>query len=380
MVSWLRPQRSLITFDLGAAGIRACQVQRSRRAGNRGRAGGLTLRDSLHVERRSATENDKATPPIVDAAQLDRLIGQGAFCGRDVALILSPPEVQFLPLHLPPQALAQPRQRIEQALCWEVAQASRKSGDELEVRFWHLPAGRGQQANVMAVAMAADAAARWGEEFARCRLALRRIDVSPCALVHLACRAWTPTEQDLWGVLDLGRRHSILTVVVGAVPTYVRELSISPHDWTQRLSEAFEVSHAVAEELKRQHGVRPTERGLGQSSRARNPLAAGDIQDAVSSVLRESLETLAHETTRCFSYVFQSYPDVNLRRLFLAGGGASIPGLADGLGANLGIDVTVLATAGQPDDDTWERPLPDVPFEPQVAASLGGAMLGLEVP
>ena len=325
-----------------------------------------------------SAETGEPAPPTVDPALLSRLIGQGRFVGRDVVLVLSPPEVQFYPLHLPDQAMAQPPQRIEQALKWEVAQESRSAAEDLEVRFWKLPRGRGQQANVMAVVMPAKTALQWCELLQRQHLTIRRIDVSPCALVRLARRMWTPADNDLWGVLDLGLRHSTLTVVVGEVPTYIRSISASAHQWTRQLAAAFEVGYPVAEQIKRAHTLQPTERGLRTAGSGRNLQQASDMSSAFSSVLREPLHALAQDVGRCFSYVMQSYPDHSAKRLLLAGGGADLGGLPALLEAELGLAVTPLANGGGDNAPPWEHILRDVRLGPRAAAAFGSAILDME--
>ena len=391
MVSWIHARRSAITFDLGGAGLRAFQFRGSPRA-----RGTPRLCDALQVERSIATPDESEEgedvglpPPVLDPTQVDRLLGQGRFIGRDVALVVSPPEVQFFPLQLPEAALSQDPARIEQALTWEVAQESRRAASELEVRHWRLPRGRGQQANVMAVAMPSALALSWCDALQRSRLALRRIDVSPCALVRLAQQLWHPETNDLWGVLDLGLRHTTLTVVVGTVPAYIRSLAASAHQWTRRLAKAFEVSYPVAEQLKREQRVH-AERRAGASDHAgegpstdlvasSHTLAqTGDLASALSSVLRESLQALARDVGRCFSYMMQSFPEHTVKRLLLAGGGAQLQGLPDVLESALGISVTPLTRGSANEPASWDSASPEVRLEPRTAAALGGALLDLE--
>ena len=373
---------SVIAVDVGAAGIRACQLRR--------RNGRLQLWERLGHERTELAEEVEANLPQLDCAWLGRFIGRGNFRGRDMALVLSPPEVQFYPMRLPPALLAQPRERIEQALKCEVAQESRQNV-ELEVRFWPLPAGRGQQPNVMAAATPAEAAAHWCDLAEGCGFYLRRIDVSPCALVALACRTAPPAAGEIWGVLDLGLRHSVLTVVIGSVPAYVRVLSVSAHDWTCELAQAFEIDYAAAEQVKREYGVGASASGVpwpagplaGEMRGAARPAAgtllnAADLPTAVSTALRRSLRTLAHEVGRCFSYVLQSYPDLVLSRLFLAGGGAASAGLAAALEAALDMPVRVIiADPGRGGADAHENENP-AEAAPAFAAAIGAALLDLE--
>ncbi len=368
-------RRSAITFDLGAAGLRAHQFEQRRTGG-----GQIALCDTLQFERTIDQAPDQtgqpAPEPTVDPARLSRLIGQGRFIGREVALVLSPPEVQFFPLRLPPQALAQPPERVDQALRWEVAQESRDSADNLEVRHWQLPANPRREANVMAVVISTEAALRWVDQFQQHGLILRRIDVSPCALVRIARQAWTPAQDDLWGVLDLGLRHTTLTVVLGTLPIYIRSLSVGAADWTAKLAQAFEVSYPAAEQIKRTYRLQPVERGHQPTTAGRSLLQAGDLEGAFSGVLRESLRTLGLEVGRCFSYVMHGFPDYTVKRLFLAGGGARLGGLPGVLESELGIPVFTLATGNG--NLSWEYPLPNVNVDPLTAASLGAALLDLE--
>ena len=234
MFSCFHSRNSAITFDVGTAGIRAYQAA--------SRAGKLSSRDSMLVElpaMRPEGDDARLTP---DYSRLARMVGQGSFQGSDIALVLSPPDVSFYTLRMPKKALDQPEQRIRQALAWEVAREVRAEAHELEVRYWRLPPGHHQGMNVMAVALPTKQAHEWYELFKQEGLYLRRVDVAPCALVHLASRMWMPDANDLWGVLDLGYRRSTLTVVLGNVPVYIRSLTISSDVWTSRLVDGFEVS------------------------------------------------------------------------------------------------------------------------------------------
>jgi hypothetical protein len=404
-------RNSAITFDVGAAGIRAYQVT--------ARGSYLTRRDSLRLEllpahgqtatssppahgTRSGSGQDDASRmlalpagppeqavPPPDYARLTRLVGQGNFTGNEIGLVLSAPEVRFCALRLPKNALAQPAQRIRQALAWEVAREMRTDPSALEVRYWPLPPGHHQGLNVMAVALPIEQALAWHERLARERLHLRRIEVSPCALVHLATRMWTPAPNELWGVLDLGFRRTTLTVVLGRVPAYIRSLSVSSDLWTRRVAAGFEVAHAGAERIKRMHGIQPGERGIRPAQRDQTLLGARDTPSVIFGLVREPLDNLTSQINRCFSYVLQNFSDVSASRLLLAGGGANLRGLAEYLELQLDVAVALLATEVETADGTpgsaravelppWERPLPNGTIRPETAAAAGGALLDLE--
>ena len=327
------------------------------------------------------------------AARLARLVGQGSFCGREIALILPPADVQFHAFRLPERVLSEGDQRIQAALKWEVSRETRTEPADLEVRHWLLPPGHHQGLNVMAAAVATRQAVQYFELFARHHLYLRRLDVSPCAIVRAACQVWTPAENELWGILDIGFHQASLTIVVGHTPTYIRSLSATTDQWTRQLATALDVPGAVAERLKRQHGIRPVE-PASQPSRARkeaiHPLEQLDAEALPAvffGLLRQSFDTLVQDVNRCFSYVLQNFTDSNVSRLFLAGGGAHLPGFASFLDTQLGLSVFPLTTSvdqqnpeaiAQPQSSGPPSNLPAIDFGPTVATAVGGAILDLE--
>jgi type IV pilus assembly protein PilM len=381
MFSRFHSRTSAITFDVGAAGIRAHQAA--------ARGAQLARRDSLRLELPPAQLDDDQGIPPPDYSRLARLVGQGNFTGSEVGLVLSAPEVRFCALRLPKNALTQSEHRVRQALAWEVAREMRADAGTLEVRYWHLPPGHHQGLNVMAVALPIEQALTWHELLARDRLRLRRIDVSPCGLVHLASRIWTPADNELWGVLDLGFRRTTLTVVLGRVPAYIRSLPVSSNMWTRRVAEGFEVTHAAAERIKRTHGIQPGERGVRPPKPDQTGPGARDTPGVVFGLLRELLDDLTRQINRCFAYVLQNFSDVAASRLLLAGGGANLRGLAEYLELQLDVSVMPLASSGAPAGDApgsepatdypqWERPLPDTGVRPESAAAVGAALLDLE--
>jgi len=370
MFSRFRPRISPIMFDVGAAGIRAFQAV--------ARGPHLSARDSLRLDLLPSQHETDGEPAPPDYSRLARLVGQGSFAGHDVGLVLSPPEVRFCALRLPKKALDQPQQRVREALAWEVAREMRADAHDLEVRYWQLPPRHQQGVNVMAVALPIKQALAWHQSLTQHRLRLRRIDVSPCALVHVACRMWTPADNELWGVLDLGLRRATLTVVLGRVPAYIRSLPAAAGQWTRRLAEAFEVSPREAEEIKRAHGIRPGDRGIREPHPGQPLLNADDIPSVVFGLLREPLSDLIREINLCFSYVMQNFPDVSVSRLLLAGGGANLRGLPEAIEQQLGIAVAPLTAVPGAAPAPWERPLPGTTLQPQAAAAVGGAILDVE--
>lgn len=379
-------KHSAITFDVGRSCVRACQLR-----AQRGRA---DLRDKLRFELPTglptaagpAESSRGKTQPTgaatVDCERIARLVGQGSFVGGDVALVLSPPDVRFHAAKLAESVLRQPEERVRAAVAFEAAREARCEPGELEVRWWRLPAGNQQGLNVMTMGLPTRRTLEWFAALQAHKLALRRIDAAPCALMRAACESWTPGERDMWAVLDLGFRQSVLTVVIGRTVAYVRALTISADSWTRCLAQAFESEYGEAEALKRRHGISAPE--------AANTLPGGaddqNMPRAVFDLLREQLDALVREVDLCCSYVVQSYTDVEMRRLVLTGGGAALRGLNEFIALHLGVPVQRLGCEVEEESTHIGRgglhlaspALLGVECGADFAAALGSAMLDLE--
>jgi hypothetical protein len=379
-------KHSAITFDVGRSCVRACQLR-----AQRGRA---ELRDKLRFELPTSPPAAPGSPdpprgkaPPAGAASVDceriaRLVGQGSFVGGDVGLVLSPPDVRFHAAKLAESVLRQPEERVRAAVAFEAAREARCEPGELEVRWWRLPPGNQQGLNVMTMGLTTKRTLEWFAAFQTHKLALRRIDAAPCALMRAACESWTPGERDMWAVLDLGFRQSILTVVIGRTVAYVRALTTAADSWTRCLAQAFESEYGEAEALKRRHGI-----SLPDSA---DPLAREtdeqNMPRAIFELLREQLDALVREVDLCCSYVVQSYSDVEMRRLILTGGGAELRGLSEFIALHLGVPIQRLG--GEVDDGLSHvgrggvhlvsPALLGVECGADFAAALGSAMLDLE--
>jgi Tfp pilus assembly PilM family ATPase len=364
----ITPRYSAIVFDLGATGWRACQLRRR----------GATvetfenLRLDLPPESIPRGEAPDPSASVEDpaarlAARAARLMEQARFRGRDVGLVLSPRDVQFHALAVPPGLLSQSPQRVQEALRFELSHIARSDPAKLEIRYWSLPDAAAARHNVMAVTMDRSLAQAWVRRMEEQGLHLRRLDVAPLAQARLGSHLFPSSESDLWGVLDAGYHQATLTILVGSTPTYIRSMPTSLCTWTARLAQALDIAPTLAEQLHYHHGisagaVAPVEPIQGQLE------DQADLGPLFFSLLREQLTQLADEIVRCLSYVLQAHPETNATRVLLAGSGGALPGLAEFLELHVGLPVAVLRA---PD-------APRLPGGPDLSAALGGALLDLE--
>lgn len=315
------PRRSAVVFDVGAAGVRAVQASSV--------GGQHRLRDALCLRRPLVGEDGKTPTPAEVAGLAARMIGQGRFIGREVGLVLAPPDVHFHALRVADSLLNQPSAAVCEALAWEVAKELRAEATELEVRYWPLPPNHRQGLNVMSVSMARAQARGWVQHFADAGLGLRRIDVAPCTLLEFAQNAGQAPSQGLWVIIDLGLAKTHITVLIDQTPVYIRSIETRGDAWTREIAQSFDLEYAEAEALKRRHGL------LSASG-------DDDLRNALRRALNEPIEALIHETTLCCRYIGQSYVGRPVERVLLAGGGAHLPGLAERIQTVLDVPVAAL--------------------------------------
>lgn len=354
-----RTQRSPIVFDPGAAALRACQVER------RGR--GFGVREWFSQPRDASSA--PGTPNLVEPRRLARLARCGAFQGREVGLVLAPPQIGFHPLKAPAALLGLPAEEAQQALAWEIARDTRTDATALEVRYWALPAGHTEGLNVMAVSIAADDVRAWSVQFAAEGYALRRVEAAPCAQARAALWHAAPQRGEGWVIADLGLRRTVITTMLADVPVYVRGVSLSARDWTNRLAAIFDIPYSDADLLKARYGLTSEDDDAGG--------AGAEITNAVRTVLRDDLELLTRELLLCFKYALESYPSAVAGRVFLTGGSAALRGLCEYLAANTGLQVEPLCLRTPRAAPIAPGTLPEVSTD--AGNVVGAGVLALEV-
>ncbi|MBN2447268.1 MAG: pilus assembly protein PilM [Phycisphaerae bacterium] len=346
-------------FDVGAAGIRLCQVK--------GRGAQITISDSLQIDLHPREERGEDTECSADVGRLVSLVMQGRFTGNRVGLILSPPDAYFHALRVPQSVLGCPPNQIRDALAWEIARETRTEAGDLEVRYWPLPTGHREGLNVMAVALPTERARTWVREFAEHHFDLRHLDVSPRALARAVLWQRKIGPEEIWAIVDIGLRRAAITVLMGDTPIYIRTTPIASDDWTRRLKQGFDVPYGEAEELKRSTAIAACGRGAHPAVSDDMSVDPGEVSTVVFGLLRESLDNLVREINMCISYALESYPDRVAGQIYLAGGGSQLGGLADYLALQLGLDTVSIRVAPN-----------DTDVRAEAAAAIGAAILDLE--
>ena len=337
-----RRRRTPIGLDIGESGVRAVQLLRSEGGqpsdGYRYTVEGLTFSDwqaGLDASGLADPDGHRGSHHQL-ASRIQSCLRMGTFRGREVAAALDPPFVEFHTLELPPTVFSDDNTEVGKVVRWELGRLTNESVEEVETRFWPLPATRAAAPNAIGVAAHSGAVNQRVSTCKEARLICTCLDTGATALSRFGAilSAWKP--EDVWGVLDVGYRDARLTLCVEDVPVLVRRVGTGGRDWTQRVADTLQLGLKAAEVHKCDHGIALTARGVRKASE--DP-PGRELSAILLGALRGDLRDLAAEIKRSYEYVLSCYPKRRAADLILVGGGAALRRLPEYLNDLLGIPV-----------------------------------------
>ena len=276
-------------------------------------------------------ENDAALARRVAAC-----VTTGRFEGNRAAAALSSPDVAYHALELPANILAQEATEAESVVRFEIGRLVGEAAQSMDTSYWPLPKSSASAASAIGVTAPSTQVTRIIAACGGAGLHCQCVDTAAAALSRFGCMIARWTDQEVWGILDLGYRQSRLVLCMNETPVLARTAGSGGQAWTERIAEALGVSISSAETHKRQHGIDSTPRGSRRDDTAPPEIDLGGI---LLSALRSDLKALATEIKRSYEYVLGCYSDRRAGDLVIVGGGASMTHLPEFLGEALGINV-----------------------------------------
>lgn len=137
-------------------------------------------------------------------------------------------------------------------------------------------------------------------------------------------------------VLDLGHEHTRVLVLRQGQPVLARAIKRGGANLTQAIAQKFQIPEDQAEQIKHQHGAL---------------LEAGESQDAGMVAMSEALHGALAPLVRDLRRTFQSLAardNVTIEQIYLCGGTSKLKHITRHLEAAMGVPVTPLALAPNP--------------------------------
>ncbi|HVX84471.1 MAG TPA: pilus assembly protein PilM [Phycisphaerae bacterium] len=323
-MKWLsRTRTTAIGLDVGARSIKLAQASITGQD--------VRLVASATIPRPPHDSADAAIVPLDLAAAtlISQVIRRRAFHGNLLVLAAPMHALHLESLELPPGGAASPA--VQKIAGIELARITRARPNSFEHAVWDLPAlARGGAAtHVMGVSLAHQDADALIDPLLDADLDVVAVCPLPNAVNDFAARFAGPEgDEVVHTVIDIGWSATRLTIGQGNRLLYYRTLSdVGVRRLHAEIAAAFsgDAPADVAEHFLQTVGLTP------------------DRQRAAARPIEAALDAILQELKLTHAYIGHRYQQFALGGLFLTGGGAAIPGLADALGERLGQDVPVLA-------------------------------------
>lgn len=306
-------RRSTIGLDIGGHNVKAVQSVQTR--------GGRKLTACTRFARA------RADAPISsgELAEVMAVLHRQGFSGNRVT-IAAGEKLMSGTLELPPRRAEMPIEQIAKA---EFARIHKCDLSAAEFSWWELPAPAraAKTTHIMAVALSHAEAQQQLECFDSAGVNVCAIDTAASALSR-TCLAMCGTAR-AFAVLDLGWRGAMLVLVRDGVVAYERQILSGGLAKLQAvLARQLGVDEAAVEQLVQQAGISGTV-----------PDELGELASSARPLIAAHLDQIVEEIRKTCSYAQHQHPEAPLELLYLAGGGALMPGIVEHFAAAIGIVV-----------------------------------------
>jgi type IV pilus assembly protein PilM len=221
-----------------------------------------------------------------------------------------------------------PEYKLTQIVRYEIQQQIPFALDQIALDYQILNRTDVGAYDVMMAAIKVDVVDKHIDVLREARCSINAVDVCPIAAYNwLKHVGEFGTQGECVALLDLGASTTDIVIERGNQFRFTRPLNLAGNDITGAIRDAFGVSFADAEKLKRQRGFAPTG----------NPERDGKIGEVIGGVLSRLLT----EITRSFAY-FRSLPGGGtIDRVIVTGGGACLRGIVPYLQRQFGVEVRI---------------------------------------
>lgn len=344
-----RPMISPIGIEIGSRWVRAAQLIRV--------AGPWRLHAAVELPRREGSSLDDET------SRLAGVLERRGFHWNDVVVAVPPDRLLGAVLELPPRTSQAPVRQLASA---EIGRMHRVDPSAMEVALWEIPASN-RMANgcdYMVAACPHDTANQFMDSFEVAGLRVRALDLPQLATLR-ACAASIRPAPSMDAILEIGWDRCTILVVTDGVIAYERTLEGAEGKALVRcITERVRVDAHSVEDV------------LTASSHRNETIATEDagatreLEIELRDFTTSHITALVEQLNTSFSYISRRYTDRDLGAVHLAGGFATLDGLAARV-STLGVEAKVVHAR-----DVIELRAPHAgdPAGPGIIAAIGLAM------
>jgi type IV pilus assembly protein PilM len=150
------------------------------------------------------------------------------------------------------------------------------------------------------------------------------VDVDAFALQNIYELNHSPEDGENIALIDIGASKTSLNILKGKTSVFMRDVSLGCGQINQKIASLIDCSIIEAEQIK--FG--------GQSDK----ITSGDLSDIISSVVSD----WCTEIRRALDFFYSTYPDDQIKKIVLSGGGGNIKELRQLLSVETSAEVTTI--------------------------------------
>ena len=286
----------LIGLDIGSGSIKAAEIVETKRGGTLKNFG---IIDIAH----GAIEEGTINNPETVAESLQQLFKSSGFNENNVAVSIGGYSVIVKKIVV--QTMAE--EQLQETIHFEAEQYIPFDISDVNLDFQILGESESNpnQMNVFLVAAKKEMLDDYINLMNLAGLNPCIIDVESFALQNSFEASYDAQNQDV-ALIDIGASKTSLNILKNAASVFMRDVSLGCGQINQKIMSLIECSFEEAEQLK--YGNTP------------DKLSPDDLKGIVSSVVAD----WCTEIRRALDFFYSTYPDDQIKRIILSGGGANI--------------------------------------------------------
>lgn len=242
----------------------------------------------------------------------------------------------------------------------EMSRAHRLTPGSFELAWWDLPvpASGTRIGQAHALGLPHDAVESTLEAIAE--IGLHVVRTVPTSLALMAAAQRHPIDpRRISAVLDLASTRGHLSLMYAGRVVHERDLpDFNLTKLRDGIVSTLGIDNKIAKQAISRYGVLEEPDGV--------------VACETNSLLAEAIQPLMEEIAMSFAYVSHLYPEADLGKMLLAGGGANMAGLSEALSTALELDVDVIRPDQLVQGDSFCQQSPD----PALTAAVGAAICG----
>ncbi len=318
MVSLLSKSKGAIGLDIGSSFIKVLELQ------PKGNAWALVNFGMTKLPPEAIVDGALMNSNIIVEA-IRELIRKNHIRTRDVITSVSGHSVIIKKINLPVMSL----EELEESIHWEAEQYIPFDINDvnIDVQILNKPED-GNQMEVVLVAAKKDMINDYVAIIQEAGMSPVVIDVDSFAIENMFEVNYEIGAEETVVLVNVGASIININVLKGGMTAFTRDITLGGNQYTEEIQKQLGVSYEEAEALKIGGGI------------VRDSQAV--VPEEVEGIIQSVNDNVATEIQRSLDFYAATSTEDRIRRIYLAGGSARVPGLTRTIQDKTGVDVEVI--------------------------------------